>query len=375
MQEIGKAMMHCPSFSSYSSSIRFVEIAAKVIKAEEEEECTSHPHDNEQEFGFQTFSDDKTKQTPIREEENDHGNDKEDKPEKTTNGEENDGEDEDDDFEFAFVNCSDDNASLPITADEIFCNGIIKPIFPIFNQDIAKFESVEEEEVLLKEDKHKDTNDNATATTSHKIRKVSSCPRLPLGRLFLKEYSSSTSSSTSSSSETDLDSASYCIWKPKTFTTSPDHTYCPNKKSKSVGNSNKPRGFRLKDLIRRSNSDISKTYVYLDNHIAQPLPTMPSTSKKTPNEKSLESIMRKNSLKGSKEDAKPMGRKLSMKKVNSTAAGNETLSAAASLLSPHEMHYLRNKAVKDGDKRRSFLPYKRDLIGFFGFNRKLYPFA
>ncbi|XP_026428771.1 uncharacterized protein LOC113324690 [Papaver somniferum] len=365
MQEIGKAMMHCPSFSSYSSSIRFVEITAKVIKAEEEE-CTSHPDDSEQEFGFQTFSDDKTKQTPIREEENDHGNDKEDKPEK-----ENDDKDEDDDFEFAFVNCSDDNASLPITADEIFCNGIIKPIF---NQDIAKFESVEE--VLLKEDKQKDTNDNATATTSHKIRKVSSCPRLPLGRLFLKEYSSSTSSSTSSSSETHLDSASYCIWKPKTFTTSPDNSYCPNKKSKSVGNSTKPRGFRLRDLIRRSNSDISKTYVYLANHIAQPLPTMPSTNKKLSNEKSLESIMRKNSVKGiTKEDVKPMGRKLSMKKVSSTAAGNETLSAAASLLSPHEMHYLRNKATKDEDKRRSFLPYKRDLIGFFGFNRKLYPFA
>ncbi|XP_026448903.1 uncharacterized protein LOC113349186 [Papaver somniferum] len=213
-----------------------------------------------------------------------------------TNGEEENGDK--DDFEFASVNFTDTT----------------NPIFPVFNQDIATFED--------------------DGTHSHN----SSCPRLRLQRLFVEEFSSSTSSSSSSSTETDVD----CIWEPKTFTTSPDRTYCPDKKSKSMGNSgNKLKSFKIRDLIHRSNSDQNKMYVYLANQ-ASPLP---STNK------------------GTKEDAKKMNRKLSAKKVSgniSTTAENEMVSASRS-------------PRREGDKRRSFL--QRDLIGFFGFYRKVYPFA
>ncbi|KAK7361875.1 hypothetical protein VNO77_03964 [Canavalia gladiata] len=47
-------------------------------------------------------------------------------------------------------------------------------------------------------------------------------------------------------------------------------------------------------------------------------------------------------------------------------------------MSAHEKHYVTNRKRKESVKRKSFLPYKKDLIGFFanvnGFSRNLHPF-
>ncbi|TKY58643.1 hypothetical protein E2542_SST15711 [Spatholobus suberectus] len=47
-------------------------------------------------------------------------------------------------------------------------------------------------------------------------------------------------------------------------------------------------------------------------------------------------------------------------------------------LSPHEKLYMMNRKGKENSKRKSFLPYRQDLIGFFtnvnGFSRNIIPF-
>nr|XP_004509891.1 uncharacterized protein LOC101512356 [Cicer arietinum] len=49
-----------------------------------------------------------------------------------------------------------------------------------------------------------------------------------------------------------------------------------------------------------------------------------------------------------------------------------------STLSAHEKFYVMNKMRKDNNKRRSFLPYKPNLLGIFtnmnGLSRSLHPF-
>ncbi|RAL40910.1 hypothetical protein DM860_008608 [Cuscuta australis] len=39
--------------------------------------------------------------------------------------------------------------------------------------------------------------------------------------------------------------------------------------------------------------------------------------------------------------------------------------AAAPPMAAHEAFYLRSKAAKEGEKRKSYLPYRRELVGFF----------
>jgi hypothetical protein len=35
------------------------------------------------------------------------------------------------------------------------------------------------------------------------------------------------------------------------------------------------------------------------------------------------------------------------------------------LSSAHELFYVQNRAWKEGEKRKSYLPYRQDLVGFF----------
>ncbi|OVA07584.1 Protein of unknown function DUF1645 [Macleaya cordata] len=319
MQEIS-VPMHCPSFSSYSS-IRFAEIATKVT------EEFSYERD---EFGLQpkVVEEDNTKEEADKKQSSNNNND----------------DDDEEEFEFAFVSSRDpSNTSLSISADEIFSNGRIKPIFPIFDRDL-----------LL--------NDKKVQEINSKPPTKSSSRRLPLGRLFSEERDSSSSSSSSEGEDQEsVRSGTYCIWSSKSIPSSPDTSF--NKKSYSSGN--KSKRFRLKDLIRRSNSDVNETYVFL----APPLMAAGSSSKtkKSHNEKfgkvGISMDQRKNSSETNKDIVK-----MKPKKV----IGGE------SVVSSHEIHYLRNRALKEGARRRSYLPYKMDLIGFFtnvnGLNRKLYPF-
>ncbi|KAL2464090.1 uncharacterized protein Fot_52046 [Forsythia ovata] len=49
--------------------------------------------------------------------------------------EDGDSEDDNEDFEFAFLT-RESQISSPISTDEIFCNGQIRPVFPIFERDL-----------------------------------------------------------------------------------------------------------------------------------------------------------------------------------------------------------------------------------------------
>ncbi|KAF6165583.1 hypothetical protein GIB67_022754 [Kingdonia uniflora] len=202
-----------------------------------------------------------------------------------------DDDDDDDEFEFAF---SRDPSLSPISADEIFSNGQIRTIYPVFNRDLIN-------------------NASNTATI-----------RLPLRKLFIEDQSD----------ELDgLAHGSYCVWTPSN--SKPPQT-C--NKSNSTGSQSKR--WRFRDILHRSNSDGAKdTYVFLS-----------ATSKKK--DEKLEVVKEK-------------------KKIVVVAEKKVQLSA-------HELHYVRNRAVREGDKKKSYLPYRQDLVGFFanvnGFSRNLHPF-
>ncbi|XP_059302037.1 uncharacterized protein LOC132053969 [Lycium ferocissimum] len=202
-------------------------------------------------------------------------------------------DDDDDDFEFAFVTTGSDNFS-PISADEIFDNGQIRPIF---NKNLL----LDDVEFKYK-----------TSCNSEKVSTPQKLIRVPLRKLFIEDREFTTSSCSSSEAD-DLEGippGTYCVWRPKAVEESPTDERC--KKSNSTGSSSKR--WKLRDFLYRSNSDGKKTFVYL-----------------TKKEEKAEKTRTDDSVKiNGKVNGVPVGK------------GN------------------------GGDKRKSYLPYRRDLIGFFG---------
>ncbi|XP_074318644.1 uncharacterized protein LOC141655460 [Silene latifolia] len=129
------------------------------------------------------------------------------------NDEDDEGGDADDDLEseFAFaILCEEDTSSSIITADEIFHNGQIKPIYPFFSQ-----------------------NDGVSSSSSE----GGEVERVPQG--------------------------AYCVWAP--MKEEEKEISALKKKSKSTG-SGSPKRWRLRDLVHRSNSDGKDTFVFLNNN-------------------------------------------------------------------------------------------------------------
>ncbi|XP_020704099.1 uncharacterized protein LOC110115250 [Dendrobium catenatum] len=200
-------------------------------------------------------------------------------------------DDEDDDFEFAFVVRDPDTDSL-ITADEIFYNGQIRPVYPIFNR-----------ELLL---------DGAEAL------------RQPLLRLMKEERETEISQPASSSSDefTGISPETYCVWKPKST------EQC--RKSVSTGSALR---WRIRDLvIRRSHSDGKEKFVFLET----------DDKKKEKGKKAME----------------------------------------VDIVAANRRHYDRigqGATARPGSAgRKSFLPYKPGIVGFFasvnGISRVHHPF-
>ncbi|XP_019257980.1 PREDICTED: uncharacterized protein LOC109236239 isoform X2 [Nicotiana attenuata] len=184
--------------SSYNSNTNLTEIAARVVKEFNAEDET----DSDFFFNHETFS----CAVQIL-------NEKAEVLEKEENC--------DDDFEFAFVNTASEFS--PISADEIFYNGQIRPIF---NTDLCS------DNVQFK-------NEKVSAPTA--------TIRLPLRKLFIAERETTTSEAD------DLESippGTYCVWSPRAAEDSPTGQ-C--KKSNSTGSSSKR--WKLRDFLHRSNSD------------------------------------------------------------------------------------------------------------------------
>ncbi|CAA0820899.1 Protein of unknown function (DUF1645 [Striga hermonthica] len=142
---------------------------------------------------------------------------------------------EDSEFEFSFAGRGSEMPS-PVSADEIFCNGQIRPVYPFFNADLfpnrIRFGRRDEEECS-----------------------AGSTVRMPLMKLFIEERepaAATTSSSSSGADELDgVPADTYCVWRPKEAAA---EVRCG--KSSSVGSRSKR--WRIGDLLRRSHSDGGK---------------------------------------------------------------------------------------------------------------------
>ncbi|KAJ4712331.1 DUF1645 domain-containing protein [Melia azedarach] len=292
-----------PSFNSYSSA-NLAEIAARVVEEfRNDSDFDSDIFHWEQDTQTNLFSSPQQQHKEEKSNNNEGGDDEEEE------------EDEEEEFEFAVLCRKPDS---PISADEIFFNGQIKPIYPLFNRDL-----------LLNEPQYQT---NITAENCKPKPR-----RLPLGKLMSEERETWTASASCSSSEADdldnLQPGTYCVWTPKA-SESPGRC----KKSNSTGSSKR---WKFRDLLYRSNSDGKDTFVFL------------TTNKKN----------------SSTHHHHKVGEE-SNKEIKSSAGTGKVKVV--------EEHFARNRAIKEDDKKRSFLPYKQDLVGFFnnvnGLSRNLHPF-
>lgn len=256
-------------------------------------------------------------------------------------------EEEEDEEEFSFV-CMNPDGS-PISAEDIFQNGQIRPIFPIFDRSL----------LFADADADADEGDSSKASEASSLRP-------PLKKLFVEDREPSMSSSSSSSSSSEagdlegLEPGTYCEWSKKAVEASPEL----RKKSNSTGFS---RLWRFRDLVLRSNSDGKDAFVFLNPNSASA-------------KQSVEAI--KKMAKAEQNEKPEKERKVT---ATAAAAAVEALVKAKAktkkgetVSSAHERHYVRNRAKKVEDRRRSYLPYRQDLVGFFtnvnGLSRNVHPF-
>lgn len=237
-----------------------------------------------------------------------------------------DGDDDEEEFSFA---CGID--APPIAADEVFYNGQIRPLFPLFNQN------------LLLSDK-----DLEALKEQLPIRP-------PVKKIFIQTADNPIPAiSSNSSTESEEIAGPFCEWsKNKAIEATPDSPeVC--KKSNSTGFS---KLWRFKDFLHRSNSDGRDTFVFLN-------PTTPA--------KVEEKVVRKDETTSEKKisvEVKVNGKGTTQKKKKGVKKSEAVLA--------HEA-YMKSKA-KAEDRRRSYLPYRPDLVGFFtnangGLSRNVHPF-
>ncbi|KAM7272625.1 hypothetical protein ACFE04_027288 [Oxalis oulophora] len=165
------------------------------------------------------------------------------------NKENNDDDDDDGEFEFSF-NCK-EAVTSPISADEIFHNGQIKPMYA--NPTTTRY-------VVA-------VDPTTTTTTTKRIRS-------PLKQLLIEERETSMTSSCSSSSSDDdeldgVEAGSFCVWTPKKGEEE-EETEEDNgrgKKSNLTGlkSSSPSKRWKFKSLLynNRSNSDGKDNFSFM----------------------------------------------------------------------------------------------------------------
>ncbi|CAG7904270.1 unnamed protein product [Brassica rapa] len=204
-------------------------------------------------------------------------------------------EEGEEDEEFSFTSLNADNS--PITADEAFEDGQIRPVYPLFNRN------------LLFEPEERDL-------------------RSPLKKLFVE----SEEATTTEREEESEPMGPYCSWSGRTVVEEASPETC--RKSSSTGFS---KLWRFRDLVSRSNSDGKDAFVFL-NH-------------------------------GDK-------KKQSSSKPAAKLSGGVKRTETKTTRSAHERLYMRNRAIREEGKRRSYLPYKH--VGFFtnvnGLTRNVHPY-
>ncbi|XP_028754451.1 uncharacterized protein LOC114713933 [Neltuma alba] len=230
---------------------------------------------------------------------------------------EKDQEQEEEEEEFSF-DCAIPDGS-PISADDVFDNGQIRPMYPIFDRSLLFGDGYD----------------------------GSSAPRPPLKKVFVEQ--SGQFSSLSSASESDEPDGTpegpYCEWSEK-IAVEASSAKCG--KSNSTGFS---KLWRFRETKLRSNSDGKDAFVFLnpsDNRSTGVQPEKAVTTKTNSGE----------------------AKNVAVKKVK---GGNSKTTSSA-----HEKHYVMNRAKKESEKKKSYLPYKQDMFGIFanvnGMSRNVHPF-
>ncbi|CAF1927904.1 BnaC05g50840D [Brassica napus] len=241
--------------------------------------------------------------------------------------EEEAGDEEEEEFSFACVNAE----GSPITAEEAFEDGQIRPAFPLFNRALLF-----------------DQNDAVSETDedSESIR-----PRLR--KVFVEDRDGDGEGK--KAEEGSL--GAYCSWSGGTVAEASPET-C--RKSNSTGFS---KLWRFRDLVLRSNSDGRDAFVFLNN------------SNAAVGDKTQSSSSSSRAAKLTSEDDKEEKKSTKAKKGKEKEK-EKTTSSEKRTKSAHEKLYMRNRALKEEVKHRSYLPYKQ--VGFFtnvnGLSRNIHPF-
>lgn len=242
-----------------------------------------------------------------------------------------DGGKEDGEFEFASVTWENPEAHSTVSADEIFHDGKILPVYPTVN-----------------------CNRNSMNSGSQKGAKIGP----PLRKLFAEERETFIATSSSSSSDVDeLDGVpadTYCEWRPK------EAEEGRWKRSSFPGSPSKK--WKLKELLQRSFSVGRKDSLVL-------LPRSDIGRSKGEEETIKESpVGRRNSR---KEEGLVL---LSPSNGGRKNVSNNVKRPPAAPGKPTPPPYNRYSS----EKRRSYLPYRQHQVGFFaymnGLGKNLHPF-
>ncbi|KAI8527111.1 hypothetical protein RHMOL_Rhmol12G0050700 [Rhododendron molle] len=263
--------------------------------------------------------------------------------------EEEDDDDDEEEFTFACVGAEESTVS----AEDAFHDGQIKPVFPLFDQSL-----------LLDRDSAPGREDLPR--------------RPPVKKVFIEAEDSPSPTAAEEKidgSEGQNAAEMYCAWSGKAVEASPETC----KKSNSTGFS---KIWRFRELANRSNSDGRDAFVFLNN--SESKTTSPSKT-----EEKREGEVKQASVSSNNNESKTTTRPKSEEKCNVNQANSDGGKAKAKSngkkkketppLSAHELHYVRNRALREGDKRRSYLPYRPELVGFFtnvngGLSRNVHPF-
>lgn len=271
----------------------------------------------------------------------------------------NDGEPnhQNDDSDFEFV-------AFRKTADGVFFDRNDGPVFPIFNRDLAGTPP-----------ECDGGGKGGRISGAEEIR--FSMEKLLIGNEEEDRRSRLNPPPSSSSSEVDdeLDAnpaGTYCVWAPNPVRASPNRC----KKSNSTGSSSSPaKRWKLLDLLRRSKSDGKDSFVFLT----------PSSSSSSSSSSSLGfGSGKKEKEKKKKEEEEGANANVKSKEKRgggserNRSGGGDVAGKRSPAVSAHEALYVRNREMRRVDKRRSYLPYKQDLVGFCaalnGMGRTFAPF-
>ncbi|XP_073294358.1 uncharacterized protein [Primulina huaijiensis] len=288
MQAHDAAVSHSPSSNGHSNS-DLTEIAARAVEEYAAEEKSDEFYDDE--FYFEREVDSES----VKRE-----------------GGEWDGDEDDQGFEFEFV--TRDSESSTISADEIFHDGKIRPVYPFLNGDL----------VIRKVNMDANKEENGKKTI-----------RLPLMKLLIEERETAATSSCSSSDVDDLEGVPeemYCVWQPKAASdvdeqeSVPEEMYCVWPPKPTPEEAESPE-----ETARRCKKSTSTGSIY----------------KKL----KLKELLSRSHSEGRKENFVFLTPKNSWNRRENEYRVEEQAATAGKLRPP--------------PPRRTYLPYRQDLVGFF----------